>query len=124
MDKTLLAGVLAILAIVGIVFVVNTSITGMYIETYGPDFYVKPSGMQMRVESGVAVLQSEVVTNQVCRNAVFCDGQSRYVCCSHDAQSCQLPTEAQKAANVCPLNHRSRCLCREDYIAGLFERFG
>jgi len=124
MDKTLLAGVFAILAIVGIVFIVNSSITGMYVDTYGPDFYVRPSGMQMRVESGVAVLQSDVVVNQVCRNAVFCEGQARYVCCEHNAQSCQLPTAEQEAANVCPLTHRSRCLCREAYIADLFEQYG
>ncbi len=117
MDKSVaLAGIFGILAIIGIVLFVNGFITGKV------SYY--PAGMQLRTESGVQVLQSEVVVNQVCRNAIFCEGQSRYVCCNHDGSSCAIPSAENQAAGSCPLSHRSRCQCREDYIAGLEEKYG
>lgn len=124
MDKNvMLAGIFAIIAIVGIVLFVNNTITGAYYFA-ADDYYVKPSGMQFRVESGVAVLQSDVAVNQVCRNAVPCGGQAQYVCCRHDGTECILPSDDDAARGSCPLTHRSRCQCREDHVAGLVERYG
>jgi hypothetical protein len=123
MDKPVMfAGIFAIIAIVGIVLFVNSTITGQYFAA--EDYYVRPSGMQMRVESGVMVLQSEQVVNQVCRNAIYCNGLTRYTCCNDEGTSCVLPTAGEEAKGSCPGTHRSRCQCREDYVAGLFERYG
>jgi hypothetical protein len=123
MDKPVMfAGIFGIIAIVGIVLFVNTSISGQYFAA--EDFYVRPSGMQMRVESGVMVLQTEQVVNQVCRNSVNCNGLTRYTCCNDEGTSCVLPTAGEETAGKCPGTHRSRCQCREDYVAGLYERYG
>lgn len=115
-------GIFASLSIVGIVLFVNGTISGLYFAE--DDYYVRPSGIQFRVESGVAVLQSDVAVNQVCRNAVPCDYQSSYTCCTHDGSDCIVPSQASQSAGSCPLSHRSRCQCREDYVAGLVERYG
>jgi len=121
--KIMLVGIFALAAIVAIVLVVQNTLTGM-VYFAADDYYVRPSGMQMRVESGVMVLQSDVVVNQVCRNAVACDGESRYTCCNHDGTSCIRPDQDDAARGSCPPTHRSRCQCREDYVAGLYERYG
>lgn len=118
----LLTGIVAIVAIITMVLVVNTTLTGMVVGAQ--DFYTRPSGMQFRVESGVEFLQSEVVTGQMCKNAVFCQGQTTYTCCRHDGTSCILPTAGEHVLGACPRTHRSRCQCREDYIAGLIEEYG
>lgn len=118
MNKSVaLAGIFGILAIIGIVLFVNGFITGGVIEGY----YLP--GMHIRTESGVQILQSDVVVNQVCRNAIFCDGQATYTCCKHDGTACTLPSDEDAARGSCPLTHRSRCQCREDYIAGLQEKY-
>ncbi|MEM4240304.1 MAG: hypothetical protein QXM31_03445 [Candidatus Woesearchaeota archaeon] len=133
MDKALIAGVFAIIAIVGIVLFVNSSITGKfyypsvyypYNNIYADDFYVKPTGMKMDVASGVVFLRPDQVVNDVCRNAVNCYGLSDYTCCKHDGTDCMIPPEEYRAAGLCTYTHRSKCLCREDYIAGLVERYG
>jgi hypothetical protein len=123
MEKSvIIAGIFGIIAIVGIVLLVNSTITGQYFAAH--DYYVRPSGMQMRVESGVMVLQSDVAVNQVCRNSINCNGLTRYTCCNDEGTSCVLPTAGEETAGRCPSSHRSRCQCREDYVAGLFERYG
>jgi hypothetical protein len=122
MKQIALAGIVAMIAIVTMVLVVQSSLTAQVIGA--DDFYTQPSGMQMRLESGVVVLQSDVVTNSPCKNAVFCQNAAQYVCCRHDGTSCVLPEDGNRASGSCPLTHRNRCQCREDYIAGLVERYG
>lgn len=126
MDKPIMiTGIFAILAIIGIVlFVNNATISGRVISINADDFYVRPTGMQMRVESGVMVLQSETPINSVCKNAIFCNGERSYTCCNHEGTSCILPSNDDANKGSCPLTHRSRCQCREDYIAGLVEKYG
>jgi len=130
MDKNIMIiGIFATLAIVGIVLFVNSTISGNVVGTgdeYAFDYYVaRPwSGMQFRTESGVVVMQGEQVINQVCRNSVFCDGKASYVCCNDMGTDCQIPAKADEARGGCPLIRRSKCQCREDYIAGLQERYG
>jgi hypothetical protein len=121
MDKAIaLTGIFGMIAIITIVLVVNSSLSGMVIGA--DDYYVRPSGMTLRSESGVVVLQSEVVTSEMCRNTAFCNGQTRYTCCKHDGTGCILPLD--DTTGSCPLSHRSRCQCREDYVAGLVEKYG
>ncbi len=133
----MLAGIFAVIAIVGIVLFVNSTITGKvtddypsvyypYNNIYAQDFYVgRPSGgVKMVVESGVVLLQTEPVVNDVCRNAVNCFGLSTFVCCMHDGRECIVPNKENRLAGSCPTTHRSRCLCREDYMANLFEKYG
>ncbi len=129
MDKAVMvAGIFAILAIVGIVLFVNSSVTGKvyypYNNIYAPDFYVKPTGMQMDVSSGVVYLKSDQIINNVCMNTVLCGGKSPYVCCKHDGTECIVPPAEYQEAGSCPLTHRGRCLCKEDYMAGLIEKYG
>lgn len=124
MEKKIgLIGIVALVAIIVMVFVVNTTLSGMLINA--DDYYVRPSGMQWRVESGVSILQSEPVINQVCRNTIPC-GNTRitYTCCKHDGSGCILPSAADQSRGSCPLSYRSRCQCREDYVAGLIEKYG
>ncbi len=123
MDKSIaLAGIFAVVAIIAIVLFVNSTITGGIIGA--DDFYVRPTGMQMRLESGVVVLQSDPAIIQVCRNAIACDGKASYTCCKHDGTVCVLPSAEDVARGGCPKAHRSRCQCKEDYVAGLIEKYG
>ncbi len=134
MDKAVMvAGIFAVLAIVGIVFFVNNSMTGKvyypavyypYNNIYSDDFYVKPTGVKMDVASGVVFLRPDQVINNVCMNAVMCGGKSSYVCCKHDGTECIVPSKEYQDANSCPLTHRGRCLCKEDYMSGLIEKYG
>jgi len=129
MDKTIMiAGIFAVIAIVGIVLFVNSTITGRvyypYNNIYADDFYVKPTGMKMDVASGTVFLRPDQVVSNVCMNAVECHGLSGYTCCKHDGTSCIIPPKEYRDAGMCPSSHRSRCLCREDYVAGLVEKYG
>lgn len=129
MDKSIMiAGILAVIAIIGIVLFVNTSITGQvyypYNNIYAQDFYVKPSGIQMETSSGVVLLQTDNVINNVCSNAVTCGNTGTYTCCKHDASACIVPDKGYQSLGSCPMTYRSKCLCREDYVAGLMERYG
>jgi hypothetical protein len=119
--QVMLAGIFGITTIIAIVLLVNSANTGLY---WADDYYVRPSGMQMRVESGVVVLQTEPVINEVCHNAAYCNGQATYSCCSHDSTSCIIPSQEDHTRGSCPSTHRSRCQCREDYVAGLIEKYG
>jgi hypothetical protein len=120
--QILITGIVAVIAIVAIVLIVDATLTGFVIGA--SDFYTRPSGMQMRLESGVVVLQSDVAVNSVCKNAIFCESQATYTCCRHDGTSCILPTAGEHLLGSCPKTHRSRCQCREDYVAGLVEEYG
>ena len=129
MNKSIMiAGIFAVIAIVGIVLFVNSTITGKvyypYNNIYADDFYVKPTGVKMGVASGTVYLQTEQVVNDVCRNAVNCFGLSTFVCCMHDGRECIVPAKEYRDAGSCPGTHRSRCLCREDYVAMLYEKYG
>ncbi|MEM2916426.1 MAG: hypothetical protein QXT19_03670 [Candidatus Woesearchaeota archaeon] len=129
MDKpVIVAGILAILAIVGIVFFVNSAMTGKfyypYNNIYADDFYVKPTSVRMDVASGVVFLRPDQVINNVCMNTVLCSGKSSYVCCKHDGTECIIPPKEYQESGSCPLTHRGRCLCKEDYLAGLVEKYG
>ena len=135
MDKpVMIAGIFAVIAIVGIVLFVNSTITGKVIDypsvyhpynnIYAQDFYVKPSGVKMGVSSGTVYLETEHVINGVCKNTINCHGLSDYVCCKHDGTDCIIPPKEYRDAGFCTYTHRSKCQCREDYIAGLVERYG
>lgn len=129
MDKSIiLAGIFAVIAIVGIVLFVNNSITGKvyypYNNIYADDFYAKPTGVRMDVASGVVFLRPDQVINNVCMNTVECHGLSDFVCCKHDGTECIIPPKEYRDAGVCTYTHRSKCLCKEDYLAGLVEKYG
>ncbi|MEM4254188.1 MAG: hypothetical protein QXR48_02265 [Candidatus Woesearchaeota archaeon] len=135
MDKSImLAGIFAVIAIVGIVLFVNNTITGKVVDypsvyypynnIYADDFYVKPTGVRMDVASGVVFLRPDQVINNVCMNTVKCYGLSDFVCCKHDGTECVIPPKEYRDAGTCPLTHRSKCQCKEDYIAGLVEKYG
>jgi len=129
MDKAVMvAAIFAVIAIVGIVLFVGNSISGQiyypYNNIYAQDFYVRPSGVQMETASGVVLLQTDNVINNVCSNAVNCGNTGTYTCCKHDGSSCIVPDPGFQEVGTCPMAHRSKCLCREDYIAGLVERYG
>lgn len=121
MEKNIMfVGIVGIAVIVGIVLFVNSTISGLYFAA--DDYYVRPSGLQFRVESGVAVLQHDMPVISSCRNSAVCSGEAAYSCCNHDGSECILPAEAEESRGACPATHRARCQCREDYIAGLMER--
>jgi hypothetical protein len=129
MDKAIMvAGVFAIIAIVGIVLFVsgaiNANVYYPYNNIYAQDFYVRPSGVQMVVESGSVLLQTDSVINDVCRNTILCGNDAPYVCCKHDGTSCILPPIENQQAGSCTNLYRSKCLCKEDYVAALMERYG
>jgi hypothetical protein len=86
------------------------------------DFNAAGQAWNLRVESGVEVLQGEMPTISVCQNTVYCNGQSTYTCCKHNGLECVIPTEAEQEARICPLTHRSRCVCGEAYDAYLEEK--
>lgn len=119
--KIAVVGIFGILAVIAIVLFVNNTLTGMYYAA--DDYYVRPSGMQFRVESGVAILQADVAVIATCKNAIFCENQARYTCCNHMGTECILPSTLEEAQGRCPLTHRSRCQCKEDYIANLYEKY-
>ncbi len=118
----MLVGIFAILAIVSIVMVVNVPSTGLSI--YDADYYVKPSGMHFNTQSGVTVLQGDQPIVSACSSTVFCDGEASYTCCQQDTGACVLPGKIDESKGACPSTHRSRCQCREAYIADLFEVYG
>lgn len=130
MDKAVIvAGIVAVIAIVGIVLFVSHSISGQAVyypnnNIYAQDFYVWPSGVQMKTDSGVVLLQTDNVINNVCSSTLACNGTSTYVCCKHDASSCFVPDKDYQSYGNCPNAYRSKCLCREDYVAGLVEKYG
>lgn len=120
MDKQImLAGIVAIITIVTIVLVIDSSLTGL--SLYGE---MLPAGMQLRTESGVEVFDLPRAINNACWSTINCNGRSTYVCCSHDGTSCVLPGIADQRKGSCPLTHRSRCQCKEDFTAGLEEEYG
>jgi hypothetical protein len=129
MDKAVMvAGVFAIIAIVGIVLFVNSSINANvyypYNNIYAQDFYVKPTGVQMKTESGVVLLQTDSVINDVCRNTIVCGNTGTYTCCKHDGSGCIIPPPEYQQAGLCTNEYRGKCLCKEDYVAALMERYG
>jgi hypothetical protein len=120
------AGIFGVLAIVGIVLFVNSSISGAYVsftEPYSRDFLVRPSAMEMHDDNGLITMRSDAPINQVCKNAPSCQGQASYTCCNDVGTECVLPSIADQSANSCPSVRRSRCLCREDYLGGIAEQY-
>jgi len=118
----MLVGIFAILAIVSIVMVVNSPNVGLSI--YDDSFYVRPSGLHFNEQSGVSVLQGDQPIVSSCSSTVFCDGNAPYTCCSQTSNTCVLPSKLEESKGSCPNTHRSRCQCREAYIADLFEVYG
>ncbi len=128
MEKAVIvSGVLAIIAIVGMVLYVNSSISGAvyypYNNIYADDFYVRPSGVKMGVASGSVYLYTDSVINNVCGSTVDCHGLSTYTCCNHIGSECIIPPEEYREVGMCPGTHRGRCVCKEDYIAMLHEKY-
>ena len=128
MDKAVtFAGIFGILAIVGIVLFVSSSISCSYVsftEPYSRDFLVRPSGMRFYDDSGQVTMRSDSPINQVCKNAPFCNGQATYTCCNDVGTDCQLPSYGDQSQGSCPGIRRGRCQCREDYLGAIQEATG
>ena len=120
--KLAVVGIFAVLAIVSIVLIVGPSSTGFSI--YDNSYFVKPSGLHFNAQSGVEVLQGDQPIISSCSSTVFCDGNAAYACCSQTSNTCVLPGKLDEIKGACPDTHRSRCQCREAYIADLFEIYG
>jgi hypothetical protein len=136
MDKNVaIAGMFGIITIVAIVLLVNTSLTGNLVDVIERDtsdvvrgnmndFFVKPTGMRFRHEGNIVILESKVEISTVCRNTISCNGQALYACCNGDGTGCVLPTASEESIGRCPNQYRSRCQCKEDYLAALEEEYG
>lgn len=130
MDKAVMvAGIFAIIAIIGIVFFVNNANVGKVVyypenNIYANDFYTFPTGVKMGVAGTMTYLYTDAVINDVCRNTIPCYGLSTYTCCKHDGSECIIPPKEYRDVGACTNVQRSKCVCQEDYVAGLFERYG